>query len=131
MKKNSISQKQLREFGLLTGFGFPIFIGWIIPMISGYFFRSWSLWVGFPLLMLGILKPSWLLYPYKAWMALGLSLGWVNSHVILGLIHLIVLQPIALIMKIFRYDPLREKKNNKSTYRENKANHVVDLKRIF
>ena len=55
----------------------------------------------------------------------------INSQIILGLVHLLVIQPIALIMKIFGYDPLRLKKSNKLSYKESKEFNKVDLKRIF
>ena len=129
--KESISKKQLREFGFLIGFGFPILIGLIIPAFGGHAFRTWTLYVGLPSFILGILKPSLLFYPYKAWMKLGLALGWINSRIILGLVYFIVLLPISLIMKIFGYDPLRKKKSNKQSYRENKKNLDIDLTRIF
>ena len=129
--KESISKKQLREFGFLIGFGFPIIIGWIIPAISGHIFRSWSLWVGCPSLILGILKPSLLFYPYKAWMKLGHALGWINSRIILGLVFILVLQPIAFIMNLFGYDPLRRKKNVEDSYREKNAHRIKNLTRIF
>ena len=83
MKQSSISQKQLREFGLLIGIGFPVIIGWIIPSISGHLFRFWSLWIGVTLFMLGILRRSLLFYPYKVWIKIGLALGWINSNIIL------------------------------------------------
>ena len=129
--KSSISVKQLREFGLLIGIGFPIIFGWILPTISGHLFREWTLWVGLPFFLLSIVKPSLLFYPYKVWMKLGYILGWVNSRIILGLLFLIVLQPIALIMKVFGHDPLRKKKSNKSTYREINKDKKFDLNRIF
>ncbi len=129
--KESISKKQLRDFGSLIGFGFPILIGFIIPAFGGHSFRAWTLCVGLPSFILGILKPSLLFYPYKVWMKLGLALGWINSRIILGLIYFIVLLPISLIMKIFGYDPLRKKKSNKLSYRENKKNLDIDLTRIF
>ena len=129
--KISIYKKQLREFGFLIGLGIPIFIGWIIPSIGGHVFKSWTLWVGIPSLLVGILKPDLLLYPYKGWMAIGHVLGWINSRIILGLVFLIVLQPIALIMRVFGYNPLREGKSKQKSYRENNAFHKIDLKRIF
>ena len=104
MKQNTLSQKDLRQFGFLIGIGFPVIIGWLIPSISGHLFRFWSLWIGVPLFILGIIRPSLLLYPYKAWMKIGLALGWINSHIVLGLVFLLVLQPISLIMKLFSYD---------------------------
>ena len=81
--------------------------------------------------ILGILSPGLLLYPYRAWMNLGHILGWVNSRIILGLVFLIVLQPIALIMRILGHDPLRTKKFAQESYREIKTNHKVNLKKIF
>ena len=131
--KESISKKQLREFGFLIGLGIPIVIGWGIPAISGHMFRTWTLWIGIPSLLLGVLKPFLLYYPYKGWMTLGHALGWVNSRIVLGLVFLIVLQPIAFIMKVFGYDPLRQsqKERKNMSYRELKKNHKIDLTRIF
>ena len=131
MKQSSISQKQLRQFGFLIGIGFPVIIGWIVPAISGHLFRFWSLWIGVPLFILGILRPRLLFYPYQAWMKIGLALGWINSHIVLGLVFLLVLQPISLIMKLFGYDPLKKKKKDVLTFREIKENHKVDLTKIF
>ena len=129
--RENISKKKLREFGYVIGFGFPIIIGWIIPAISGHLFRSWTLWIGFLSLFLGILKPNLLFYPYAAWMKLGYILGWFNSKIILGLVYILVLLPIALIMKIFGYDPLKAKKKKELSFRENIEGKEVDLKKIF
>ncbi|KGG15621.1 MULTISPECIES: SxtJ family membrane protein [unclassified Prochlorococcus] len=127
----TIHKKRLREFGFLFGFGLPILIGWILPVLSGHTFRIWTIWVGIPSILIGIFMPSVLLYPYKGWMAIGHGLGFINSHLILGLIFLVVLQPIAYVMRALGYDPLRKKKSNVSSYREIK-NHVdIDLRRIF
>jgi len=129
--KASISKKQLREFGFLIGLGLPILIGWFLPSISGHNFRAWTLWIGIPSLIMGIFNPRFLFYPYKGWMKLGNALGWINSRMILGLVFLIVLQPIAFIMRTFGYDPLRKKKDNTISYREVKENQKTNLTRIF
>ena len=126
-----ISKKQLREFGLLIGFGFPLLIGWLIPMLTGHGFRVWTLWIGFPGLLIGLISPRLLYYPYKLWMKLGLILGWVNSRVILGLVYVIVLLPISFVMRLIGYDPLQTKIKEVKTYRENRKNHKTDLTRIF
>ena len=129
--KNHIAQKTLREFGFLIGFIFPFLIGWMLPLIGGHSFRTWTLFISIPSIILAFTKPILLLYPYKAWMKLGHILGWVNSRIILGLVFFIVLQPIALIMRIFGHDPLRTKKFAQESYREIKTNHKVNLKKIF
>lgn len=129
--KETISKKQLREFGLLIGLGFPILIGWLIPSFAGNGFRVWTLWVGALGLAFGIIFPRLLYYPYKGWMALGHALGWVNSHIILGLVFIVVLQPIAYFMRLFGYDPLRRRRKGEKTYRENRQDHNINLTRIF
>ena len=129
--KETITKKQLRDFGLLIGFGFPILIGWLLPSIFGHEFRVWTLWIGVPGLILGLTSPRLLHYPYKSWMALGHALGFINSHIILGLVFILVLQPIAYIMRLIGYDPLRIKRKKGKTYRENRKDNKIDLTRIF
>ena len=129
--KSEITKKQLKEFGFLIGITFPILIGFILPKLGGHPFRYWTLVIGIPFLITSLTKPILLFYPYKVWMKLGHALGWINSRIILGLIYLIVLQPIALIMKIFGYDPLMKNKSSEISYRLKKVSKEVDLKRIF
>tara|TARA_B100001989_G_scaffold203159_1_gene151610 strand:- start:635 stop:1027 length:393 start_codon:yes stop_codon:yes gene_type:complete len=127
----TISKKQLREFGFLIGFGFPILFGWLLPSLFGHTLRVWTLWLGILGLILGLIAPRLLYYPYKGWMLLGNALGWVNSHIILGLIFIVVLQPIAYTMRVTGYDPLKTKRKGEKTYREIRKNHQTDLTRIF
>lgn len=129
--KETISKKELRVFGLLIGFGFPLIIGWLLPLLFGHDFRAWTLWIGIPGLILGLTAPRLLHIPYKFWMRLGNALGWLNSHIILGLVFIVVLQPIAYIMRATGYDPLRRRRKGVITYRENCHDHRVDLNRIF
>ena len=128
---NRISKKQLRDFGLLIGFGLPLIVGWLIPSITGHGFRAWTLWISIPTLVIGVLSPRILRKPYQAWMQLGHLLGYVNSRIILGLVFIAVLQPIAFVMRAFGYDPLRAKKSNLLSFKENKKGSKVDLTRIF
>tara|TARA_B100000212_G_C27048081_1_gene394485 strand:+ start:132 stop:524 length:393 start_codon:yes stop_codon:yes gene_type:complete len=129
--KEKISTKQLREFGLLIGFGFPILIGWFLPSITGHGFRAWTLWIGCSGSILGLIAPSLLEYPYRGWMKLGHLLGWVNSRIILALVFILVLLPIAGVMRLFGHDPLKRRKNGEKTYREIIKNRKINLTRIF
>ena len=121
----------MREFGLLIGFGFPILIGWLLPSILGHTFRIWTLWVGIPGLTLGLITPRLLYYPYKGWMVFGHALGWVNSYIILGAIFILILQPIAYIMRLTGYDPLKTQRKGAKTYREIRKYHKIDFTRTF
>ncbi len=126
-----VSKKILREFGVIIGFGFPILLGWLIPSLTGHEFRIWTLFVSATGFTCGLLTPKILYYPYLIWMKLGYILGWINNKIILGLVFIVVLIPIGFIMKVFGYDPLKIRQIKKSTYKENRQNHKIDLNRIF
>ena len=128
-----INQKVLREFGILLGIAFPFLIGWIIPNIYGHDFKVWTLFIGIPSLLVSIFKPKILYFPYRIWMKIGDILGFINSHVILGLVFFIVLLPISIFMKIFGYDPLKINKNNNKfkTYRIYNKEHKINFRKIF
>ncbi len=127
------TKKQLREFGILIGILFPLFIGWLIPLFYGHTFKTWTIFISLPSVLIGTLCPKTLFYPYKVWMKIGNFLGFINSHIILGLVFIFVLIPISLIMNLFNYDPLRERKTPKlnDSYRELKKNHMINLYKIF
>ena len=108
--KTKLDKKDLKEFALVLGFGLPIIIGWLIPIIFGHQFRIWTLWAGIIFLLIGIIKPTILYYFYILWMKIGELLGLINSNLILGIIFMFVLLPISLFMKTTGYDPLRKKR---------------------
>ena len=64
-------------------------------------------------------------------MKLGNILGFFNNKLILGLVFILVLIPLSLIMKTFKYDPLKSRKVYLKTYKENKKNYKINLNRIF
>tara|TARA_B100000925_G_C21882619_1_gene419180 strand:- start:435 stop:830 length:396 start_codon:yes stop_codon:yes gene_type:complete len=131
MIKEFTSKKELREFGYVIAFGFPLFFGIIIPLISGHSLKLWTLCVGTIFLVTGIFKPRMLLYPYKFWMRIGDFLGFINSGIVLWLVYILVLLPIAFAMRLFGYDPLKQKSIKLKTFKEYKTNHTIDLTRIF
>ena len=128
--KKIISKKELRDFGFLIGFAFPIFIGWLTPLITGHAFKVWTIYLGFLVITMGLIAPFLLYYPFKLWMKLRYLLIWVNSRILLALFFIVVLLPIALVMRIFGYDPLRSRRKGFDTYRERKK-YKFDLSRIF
>ena len=126
-----VSKKQLREFGILLGIVFPVIFGWFIPALKGHQAPIWPFVIGIPSLMLGLIAPRSLLLPYQGWMNLGHILGWINGHLILGAVFLFVLQPIAYVMRLTGYDPLKRKRTGLESYREPSKHKTVDLTRIF
>ena len=50
--------------------------------------------------------PGSRLYIYFGWMKLITPVGWVVSHVIFATTYFLVITPIGLLMRLFRYDPM-------------------------
>ena len=131
MTNPSPTTKQLREFGFLIAIGFPLLLGWLVPTLRGQSFHLWTLWIAIPSLILSLRSPRTLSVPYRGWMKLGHALGWVNGHIILGAVFVIVLQPIAAVMRLTGYDPLRRRTTSRSSYRELVTRKPTDLTRPF
>ena len=131
MKTSSPTEKQLREFGLLIGFLFPFIIGWLLPTIFDHGIRLWTIFVGLPLIILGLFFPNYLKFFYKKWISIGNSLAFLNSHIVLGFVFIVALVPISFIMKLFKYDPLKMKKDSLKTFREVRKDSKVNLEKIF
>lgn len=128
--KLAITKNKLRGFGFFTSILFPLLIGLILTMTGVKSYKFWTLGIGVALLLLTILRPFAFTQIYKLLIFLGDFLGWLSSKLIFGLLFFIVFIPISLIMKIFKYDPLRKKKSPNNSYRENKKN-IIDLTRNF
>lgn len=126
-----INKKTLREFGYLISFGFPFFVGFLIPFLTGHNIQIWTLFISIPTLFIAIIYPNGLKIFYKSWMFLGFILGWINSRIILGLIFFIVLCPTAFFLKLFGFDPLRKRNFNQPTYRQIIKTNKTDLRKIF
>ena len=131
MKSSPPSEKQLREFGLLVGFLFPFLIGWLLPTLFAHEIRLWTIFVGLTLIILGLFSPKCLKFFYKKWMSIGNSLAFLNSHIVLGFVFIVALVPISFIMKLFKYDPLKIKKDSLKTYLEFRKDSKINLEKIF
>ena len=80
--------------------GFGLSVGTVLLLIAAYGFWRGRMTmaagfgaVGFVLVTLGYLRPSWLYYPSKAWWRFAIALGYVNARIILTVAFAIVLTP--------------------------------------
>ena len=128
--KSITSKKELKRFGILFSVSFFFLVGSIIQIFGIYSFKFWSLYFAIFLLGLAILRPLAFVYIYKFWIFFRDLLIQLISKMILFLFFFIVLTPIALIMKIFKYDPLKKNKSLRKSYRERKKNKI-NLKKNY
>jgi hypothetical protein len=50
---------------------------------------------------------------YAIWIHIGEVMGWINSHIILGLLYYVVIVPMGLFMRILGHGRIREINTNK------------------
>lgn len=98
---------------------FGVSVGIVLMLIAGY-----ALWrermllaqvtggIGFVLVALGRLQPSWLYYPSKAWWKFAMVLGYVNARIILTIVFVIVLTPMSLVWRLIGRDPLQRRRRD-------------------
>ena len=105
------SEKQLRQF---AGVWFPAFCG-LVGYSIGHKTGHWSeVEIGWALAGLlsvgGLVLPALIRPIFVGLILLTFPIGWVVSHLLLGLIFYGVVNPIGLILRISGHDPLQLKK---------------------
>ncbi len=126
---NDISEKQLRQFGLMMAGVFSFFAGVFV-------YKTWytaACVLGVLILFfggMGLAAPAKLLPVHKKWMRFAEVIGNFNAKVILGLTYILVFTPTRMVASIFREDPLRRKiEPDKKTYWLDCEPRDPDLKR--
>ena len=133
IKQLKTSNRDLRKFGLMVGGGFAV-LGllflWRLKPHWPYFG-----WPGAVLMAFGAVLPRALKYVYIAWMSVAFVLGFIISHIILGLFFFLVITPIGLLARLFGKDFLSLKLDAKAkSYwlpRESKSKSPADYERQF
>lgn len=116
MKKKS-SKNQLRNFGILGGILFTTIFGLLLPAIKGQKIMYWTLFLGIPGILFGLVAPGLLYYPFWLLREILDTIKMLLFNIFLSIIYLIIVIPIALISKAFCFDPLKIKFHNKKSYR--------------
>ncbi len=104
--KKEFSDRELLWFGPL----FALFVG-LIGMIlvrrlhwDNVAFGLWT--VSGVIIVVYYLIPSIRKPTYLAWIYSVVPIGWVVSHVLLGVVFYLVVTPVGLAMKALKYDPM-------------------------
>jgi len=106
MHKIIITNKELREFGLIFGVILVLLFGLLIPWVVDIDFPAWPWWILAVTGSMAIIYPLSLKPFYQVWMLFGAIMGWINTRLILGIVFYFVFMPFGLIMKLFGKDLL-------------------------
>ena len=95
----------LRKFAFILATAFvALFAG--IPWLRHHDVSTWPFVVAGVLVALALVAPRLLRFVYIPWMKLGSALGYVNTRIILTLFFIVVVLPLALLVRVLGKDPL-------------------------
>ena len=112
-----LDKSGLRQFGLTTGAIVAGLFGIVFPYLLDV---SWPLWPWLIFAVLAIwalIAPSSLRRVYQGWMRFGMLLGKITTPIIMTLLFLITILPGALLLRLFRKDPMQRSFDNSASYR--------------
>ena len=112
-----LDKSGLRQFGLTTGAIVAGLFGIVFPYLLDL---SWPLWpwlIFAVLVSWALIAPSSLRPVYQGWMRFGLLLGKITTPIIMTLLFLITILPGALLLRLFRKDPMRRSFDDSVSYR--------------
>jgi hypothetical protein len=103
---NTAGRRQLRSFGFLVGGVFAVLGAWP-AVVHGQPPLFWALAIAALLVLPAAVYPPLLAHPYRAWMAVGRVVGWINTRIILAVFFYLVLTPVGLVLRWMGKDPMR------------------------
>ena len=118
-----------RSFGIL--FFVVFFIIGIWPILNDGEYRIWSILISSVFLFLGIINSNFLTPLNKLWMKFGLLLGMIVTPIVMGIVFFLVVTPTGILLRLFRKDILKLKKNKSNTYWTLKDNDNNDMRNQF
>jgi hypothetical protein len=128
MQKN-IKLPTNRNFGIVFFIVFLIIALW--PVLKQNEIRIWSLIISFIFFVLGLINSKILTPLNKLWFKFGILLGNIIAPIVMGIVFFLVVTPTGLIMRLFRKDILKLKKNSNNSYWINKDNTNSSMKNQF
>ena len=95
-----------RSFGLTVGTACALFAA--LGLWRGHLVVAKGMGIAAVLLLVpALLRPSLLAGPAALWTKFSHGLGWVNARVLLSALFLLVLTPLAVVLRAVGWDPLR------------------------
>jgi len=128
MQKN-IKLPSNRNFGIVFFIVFLIIALW--PILKQNEIRIWSLIISFIFFVLGLINSKLLTPLNKLWFKFGMLLGNIIAPIVMGIVFFLVVTPTGLIMRFFRKDILKLKKNSSDSYWINKDNTNSSMRNQF
>ncbi len=123
------------KIGSNRSFGIVFFIIFCLisfyPLINEGQVRIWSLSISMIFLFLGLINSQFLTPLNRLWFRFGIFLAKIISPLIMGLVFFGIVTPTGIIMRFFKKDVLKLKKNNSETYWIKRSKEKSSMKNQF
>ena len=108
--RDNPSQRELRQFAGLWFLLFAIIVALVTYSVTRRAEVSIGIVAaGLATALIGVVRPAFIHPVYLLWMYAAYPIGLVISHVILAAIFFGLFMPIALVMRLVGYDPMRRR----------------------
>ncbi len=111
-------RRELRHFGFIFGAMLAAIFGLVIPLIWGLALPSWPWMAAAVFWITALIVPQALDPAFRAWIKIGLVLGWINTRIVLGAVFFLIFTPVALVMRLVGRDAIQRRLDPEApTYR--------------
>ena len=113
----AINHRDLRNFGLVVGALIAMIFGLVLPLLHRRPVPLWPWALGALLTAAALIRPAILYHFNVVWNVLAKGLGWINTHLILGLLFYAVITPMGLFIRLLGRGSSRANGSSLPTYR--------------
>ena len=133
LRQLDTSNCSIRKFTLLVGCSLIIISIWLwikdFSLISVFTLSAF----GLILILGGFIIPRQLIIPFKIWMGLAYSMGWIVSRMLLLIIFYMLITPIALIGKLFgnKFIEINFNEKKDTYWIQRDSNKKIDYEKMY
>lgn len=112
------SLRELRQFAGIWLPAFGAVAGTLISR-SGHVRLAAAVWAIAALTtLIGVLRPRSMKGLFVGWMLAAYPIGWIVSHIVLGIVYFVLFTLVGLVMRALRYDPMERTAGSGSYWRQ-------------
>ncbi len=112
-----VSKPELKKFGFIMGSALILLFGLFFPWLLSKPIPLWPWIVAAIFILWALLHPTSMKPVYVIWMKIGGVLGFINTHIIMGILFFVIFLPLGLLFKLFGKELIPNKFSDVQSYR--------------
>ena len=111
LDEKMLTAPELRKFGFVMAAVIGFVFGFFLPWLWSFNYPLWPWLVALPLVLAAVAMPLSLAPVLRGWMKIAEPIGRFNTALLLILMFVLMILPIALLMKLINRDALNRSKD--------------------